>query len=117
MKTRWISWIIGILGLLLLIAPLIFGYTGLQAAFWNSLIVGILIAVAAFWEALNVERSDVNLFVSILGIWMIFSPYLLRYSTIRVALWSNLIIGLVVAALAGYQAAQTSRRLVSHQRH
>lgn len=117
MKTKWISWTNGILGLLLLITPFTFGYSGLRAAFWNSVVIGILIPAFSFWEALKAENSGVSSIVSVLGIWMIFAPYLLGYAAITAAFWSNLIIGLVVAVLAGYQAMQTSRRLVPHERH
>lgn len=117
MKTKWMSWTNGILGLLLLIAPFTFGYSGLRAAFWNSMVIGILIAAFSFWEAFNVESSGVSSILSVLGIWTIFAPYLLGYAAIRSAFWINLIIGLIVAVLAGYQAMQTSRRLVPHERH
>ena len=111
------SWTNGILGLLLLIAPFIFGYSGLRAAFWDSMVFGILIAAFSFWKAFNVEISGVSSIVSVLRIWMIFAPYLLGYAVIRSAFWMNLILGLAVAVPAGYQAMQISRRLVPHERH
>lgn len=116
MKTKWMSWINGVLGLWFLIAPFTFGYSGSRVALWNSVIVGLLIAAFAFWEASTEETAGASWSVSVLGIWMVFAPYLLGYAAITAAFWSNLIVGLVVAALAGYQAMQAPRGLTPHER-
>lgn len=121
MKTKSISWINSILGLSLLVAPFTlgysFGYSGSRAAFWNSVIVGILIAALSFWEAWSVENWNVSTAISVLGIWLIFAPSLMGYSAIRPIFWSNLMIGLTVALLANFQTTQTPRRLALHRRH
>lgn len=123
MKIKWISSANGILGLLLLIVPFTlsaqttFGYNGSSPAFWNSVIVGILIGAFSFWEAMKTENWNVSTIVSVLGIWLIFAPYLMGYSEIRPIFWSNLIIGLTVALLANYQTMRVPRHLILHGRH
>lgn len=120
MKTKWMSWANGLMGLWLMISPLTFAYTGssgASAAFWNSLIVGALIAAFAYWEAFKVEGFGMSWFVATLGLWMVFAPYLLGYDAIASAFWTSSIAGWVVATLAGYQAMQASQSLAPHARH
>lgn len=120
MKTKWITWVNVALGLWLLISPFTFGYSGSKgalAAFWNSVIVGLLIGAISLSEALAKETPATSWFVSVLGIWMVFAPYLLDYVAITPVLRNSLIVGLVVAALAGYQAMQASQDLTFSRRH
>ena len=46
-----LSWINTILGVWLVIAPFIVGYSKLAGALWNDIIVGILVAVLSVWAA------------------------------------------------------------------
>lgn len=113
MKGKWINWTIVVLGLLLLMVPSTFDYSRPAAEFWNNMIIGVLITAFSLWEALFEESSSVSLLISVLGIWMIFAPYLLGYAQFA----SGRIIGLIVAVLAGYQGIQVPRHLMPHARH
>lgn len=117
MRTRWISWTNVILGLWLLIVPFASDFGGSRAAIWNSVIVGVLIAAFSLGEALGSESPGVSWTVSILGIWVIFAPHLLGYAAVTAAFGNHLIVGLVIAALAAYQAVQAQRHLVPRERH
>lgn len=46
-KQSWEYWIAGPMGLGLVFAPFILGFSAISAAFWTSLIVGMLTIVAA----------------------------------------------------------------------
>lgn len=46
----WASWLNGIAGLWLIIAPFIVGFS-VAAGYWNEIIVGIIVAVVGFWNA------------------------------------------------------------------
>jgi len=46
------------LGIWLIIAPFVLSYSGVAAAMWNDIIVGIIVAVLAAWAALVVSGSD-----------------------------------------------------------
>jgi len=46
-----LSWINAVLGLWLIVAPFIVRYSGVAAALWNDIIVGILVAVLSVWAA------------------------------------------------------------------
>jgi hypothetical protein len=45
----WEDWVNLVLGVWLFFSPWILGYSGLQNATWNSLVVGFLFAVVAIW--------------------------------------------------------------------
>ena len=40
----------------------------------------------------------------IMGVLAILTPFVLRFSTVAIALWATLVLGVVVAVLAGYEA-------------
>jgi len=44
------SWANVLLGLWTIASPWIYGYTGYGSAFWNSIVLGILVAVLAGWS-------------------------------------------------------------------
>jgi len=45
-----------VLGVWLIIAPFLLGYSALAAALWNDIIVGIVVVVLAGWAALAMGR-------------------------------------------------------------
>lgn len=46
------SWAAVVLGLWLIIAPFALGYQGLREAYWNDILVGLIVAGLATWAAL-----------------------------------------------------------------
>jgi VIT1/CCC1 family predicted Fe2+/Mn2+ transporter len=52
------SWINAILGLWLIVAPFVLGFSAVTAAMWNSIIIGVVVAVLGAWSAIatNVAR-------------------------------------------------------------
>lgn len=46
-----LSWVNAVLGLWLVIAPFILAYSGVAAAMWNDIIVGIIVLVLGVWAA------------------------------------------------------------------
>ncbi len=50
-----LSWVNAVLGVWLIIAPFVIGYTGVAAAMWNDIIVGVVVAVLGAWAALAVK--------------------------------------------------------------
>lgn len=46
-KEQWEYWTAGILGLIAVISPFMFGFGGNASAMWTSIVVGVLIAVFA----------------------------------------------------------------------
>ena len=81
---------------------------------WNFVICGaiaLVLAVAALtayrmWE----EWVDV-----VLGLWLIASPWILNFSTVRPALWSAIISGAIIVIAAGWNLI-AERQQAGHPR-
>jgi hypothetical protein len=76
---------------------------------WNSIIVGIVIAVFAAIRFFS-PRSAVGLswINALLGIWMIISPWVYGYaSTNTPRTWNSVIFGIIVLILGVWSAAAT----------
>ena len=48
----WLSWANVALGLLLIATPFLFSFTDLSAAYWNNIMVGVIVAILSAWNAL-----------------------------------------------------------------
>jgi SPW repeat-containing protein len=44
----------------------------------------------------------------VLGLWLIIAPFVLRFSTDKMAMWDSVILGIVIAILAIARATETS---------
>ena len=51
----WEEWLNLIVGLWLIIAPFVLGYTHQSGPMWNQIIVGLLIGIDALWAAMEVS--------------------------------------------------------------
>jgi hypothetical protein len=54
---EWQDWLTGILGVWLIIAPWVLGFSSLTAAAWNQVIVGLLVVALAAWELWDVRQK------------------------------------------------------------
>jgi hypothetical protein len=94
-----------LLGLWVIISPWIFGLSGNMSALWNSIIVGVVVAILAgirFANASeNVWLSWVNL---VLGVWVIATPWIYSLTTDMAAMTNYIIVGILIAALAIWSA-------------
>ncbi len=50
---EWEEWVNILLGAWLVISPYVLGFSGLSAALWNQVIVGLLVAVLAAWAVMT----------------------------------------------------------------
>lgn len=106
-----------IAGIWLIIAPFVLGYANVAAPLWNELIVGALVLVLAAVRVGNPARytglSWANL---VLGLWLIAAPFVLQYWGLGRAMWNEIIMGIIVAALAASSASMTNsfRRFHGH---
>jgi len=104
MKTaKTLNGLVTMAGLWEVLAPFILGYSAIPIAIGNAIIVGgVLIALAA-WAALSEQsRLDQNLdwIIVVVGMWLASAPSALFYSTAVVAMWNDIIVGIVVILLA-----------------
>ncbi|WP_158055712.1 SPW repeat protein [Halorussus halophilus] len=111
----WISAVAALLGTWLLVSVFVFDPIP-EANFWNDVIVGGAIATIAGYNAVKSSSQGISAswsgLVALLGLWMIIAPFLFE-TTGAASFWSDVISGLLVAVLAGYNAyaaRETARR-------
>jgi hypothetical protein len=107
--SRWQDWCNVVLGTWLFISPWVMQYPAdAPAAMWNSHILGVVVFVLAI-IALYVPRLWEEGWSTVLGIWLIISPWVLRFSPHHDVTTNTVIVGILVAILAGWAAAQVKR--------
>jgi len=93
---------------LLGIAPFVFGFSGVGAALWNSLILGVALlvtSIAKWYKA-----------AFVLGVWVFVAPFILGFSSTPAALWTSLVVGAVIAVWSGIKwfGAKSPQSAVAH---
>jgi SPW repeat len=91
-----------LLGAWLLASPWVFGYQAAgAAATWNSVLVGALVAILAACNALAPHpRTGLYWINVLLALWTLISPLRYGYSENTVGFVDNLVLALLIAALA-----------------
>jgi SPW repeat len=106
-QARTASTINMLLGIWLIASPWIFDYGG-RPAVLSSVMAGALIAIVAANRLASLRStaglSGVNL---LLAVWTIASPWLCEYTANIGAVLDNVILGVVVAALATFSGSAT----------
>ncbi len=93
-----------IAGIWLIISAFFLHFSTVRGAMANDLIIGIVVLILAavrVWTAAAPGLSWVNF---VLGIWLIISPYVLAFTTMRSFVTNNIIVGIIVACLAAWSA-------------
>ncbi|MCA0272197.1 MAG: SPW repeat protein [Proteobacteria bacterium] len=102
---NWQDVVCLILGLWLIVSPWALGFTGIESAMWNAVILGIVIVVMTLMEL--VEFHDWEEWTDmVIGGWLAISPWVLGFTGeaggSSLAAGNFLIVGLVVLALAAW---------------
>ncbi len=117
MKTvKNMNWWMAVIGVWVAIAPFILGYRGVGAALWNDLVVGIAVVVLAVASAMSESESPIKTMdwiTAVLGLWLVLAPFILGYSAITAALWSDIIAGVVILVLSVW-AERELPKVMSH---
>lgn len=89
-----------ILGAILFLSPWLLGFQAEGYAAWNAWITGGIIAIVALMAALQAYGLEewVNLLA---GLWALLSPWTLGFSGVASAMWTHVVVGVIVAVLAG----------------
>jgi hypothetical protein len=96
----WASWINMLLGIWLIVSPWVLNYSNTSTnATWNSVILGIAVLVLA-WLGGTMSSAVPCWWNVVLGIWMVLSPYILRFDRMQTAAVNAYALGVVVAVLA-----------------
>lgn len=123
---QWTSGINIVAGLWLIIAPFVLGYHEIQAALWNDVLVGIIVAAFAVARVarplMNPSLSWIN---AVFGLWLIVAPFVLAYGSAveafavegaiggaQTAMWNDIIVGVIILALGVWSALSARGRAV-----
>ncbi|MGE5042346.1 MAG: SPW repeat protein [Candidatus Levyibacteriota bacterium] len=107
-------WITGILGLALAVAPWVLNYTGNGVALWSSVILGGLTVIASLIEGAQHDRAAWEYWAAgILGILAIISPFALGFSAYSTAMWTTVVLGVLIAIFAGSRLGSGNWRKTS----
>jgi hypothetical protein len=111
LTAQWKDAVNLVLGLWLILSPWALHFAAVRAPLWNASAVGLIIAVAALAALISFQRWE-EWIEAALGLWLIVSPYLLGFTAQMNATVNQVIVGLIVAALAVWAAAaaETDRR-------
>ncbi len=101
---RGLNWIVALVGLLELIAPFVLGFSFVNIAMWNGIVLGVALIILG----LLATRSDhvdsdrtLDIINALLGLWLILSPFILGFSTTTVVgMWTNIVLGIVTIILS-----------------
>jgi len=101
-----------ILSIWLFISPWVLGYSGGQAQAWNAWIVAVVVFVLSIASLAQFQRWEEWINV-LLGIWLILSPWILRFSTNSRPAANAIIVGIIVGVLALWNVLDRRAGLVS----
>jgi SPW repeat len=106
--TRWQDWASLVLGVLLFIAPWVFGTATNGASSWDVWIVGAIGVILALWALSLLSDAVIPEWISlILGVWLFISPWILGFATLTVAAWTAWILGILFVVVNGWTLLQT----------
>jgi hypothetical protein len=95
-----------LLGVGLFASPWLFGFADAAGIAWHAWIAGVALAVLA---GLSLAREQLRLWVSwatlAIGVWLILAPWIVGFSAITAAMWSHLIVGVIMAVIALLEVA------------
>lgn len=97
--TKGRDWANAVLALCVFLSPWVIGFAADATPSWNAWIVGFMLGaltvatISAFaeWE----EWVDL-----VLGLWLVASPWLLGFTANMNAMWTSVVLGLLVAAVS-----------------
>jgi len=90
-----ISGINAVAGVWLIISPWVLGFAGRSTAFWDTLILGIVVLLFAL-GAMGSRMAMPSWWNVVFGIWLIISPWVLGFGSLPTATANAVILGIIV---------------------
>ena len=110
---HWASGINLLLGLWLILAPFVLGYSGIRESLWNDIVIGAIIAILAAIRIFTpLQYRSLSWWNFALGGWLIFAPFLIYGAgasgpPAQAATWNEVIVGVLVIVLGAWSALST----------
>lgn len=112
-KMRPQDWINVILGGCLFASPWVLNFAEASAAAWNAWVVGIAVAGLAV-AALAAFAEWEEWLAGALGVWLVVAPWVIGFAANSAALWTHVVIGVLVLAVAAWAIWETRQRPPAH---
>jgi hypothetical protein len=112
---HWQDPVNALLGVWLIVSPWLLRYSAERTAMADGVIVGVLL-IAASLGAIYTLKAWEEWSEAILGLWMIVSPWLLKFSSVHVARNNAVITGIIVLVLALWVLLSDKDLRVQHDR-
>jgi len=93
------DWLNAALAVILFVSPWVFGFAGETSAAWTAWVTGIVIAVLAVAAIVRFAEWE-EWTNAVLGLWLVTAPWIVGFTTISAALWTHVVLGLLIAASA-----------------
>lgn len=101
-------WVEAFLGLILIAAPFALNYRDNPAAFWGSIVLGAVIVLASGYKVYTSKPERWEGWVDVAaGVAAVLLPFVFGFSTLVMALWTFVVVGVLVALLSGYDLYMT----------
>ncbi len=110
---RWQDWVVVALGVILFLAPFVFGETAQTVAASAAYVLGVLIALAGLLNAASRQAGGLELIPAVLAVILFVSPFAFGFTGITALAWAAWIIGVLVAVAVGSLFAMQSRRAMA----
>ena len=99
LSNEWQDSINFVLGVWLIASPWVLAYAAERVPTTNAVVVGAIIALAAAAALYAFQAWEEWVNVA-LAAWLIFSPWVLGFSTLQIAMWNHVAVGVAVLVLA-----------------
>ncbi|SFP35517.1 SPW repeat-containing protein [Mesorhizobium sp. NFR06] len=95
------DWITLVLAICLFISPWVIGYTAAMVPAWNAWIVGVALGIMAL-ATLSVFAEWEEWVNLVLGLWLIVSPWLLKFAADTNVMATHVVLGVLVVAASAW---------------
>ena len=103
---RYMFWLIGLLGLALIVAPFVLGFNDGSTAMWSSIVLGAVILVVSVLEGVLRDLSTWEYWLAgLAGILAVVAPFVLQFNTAvqSTPMWTSIILGALVTLLCIFE--------------
>jgi hypothetical protein len=91
-----------VLAVFLFFSPWLVGYRDVQIATWNAGVCGLVIALVAALAITRLQEWE-EWSNALLGLWTAAAPWILGFAGTVAAMWTHVLVGLVVLVLAAVE--------------
>ena len=98
---RWQDWATVVIGVLLFIAPFVFGATAVTGAAYTAYAGGVLLVIAGLWNLAQPTNAAIDWAEVVLGVLVFVAPFVLGFTAVSAIAGSAWIAGVLAVVLAG----------------